>query len=86
MSDIPENTEVTGTLAPNVIPNDVMSLAHAIETMLELSDAERNAMGEKLRERILVKHDWNEIAKTTLELYRELKQEPLECAVPVTAP
>ncbi|OGL74264.1 hypothetical protein A3E39_01435 [Candidatus Uhrbacteria bacterium RIFCSPHIGHO2_12_FULL_60_25] len=86
VSDIPENTEVTGTLAPNVIPNDVMSLAHAIETMLELSDAERNAMGEKLRERILVKHDWNEIAKTTLELYRELKQEPLECAVPVTAP
>ncbi|HWQ99647.1 MAG TPA: glycosyltransferase family 4 protein [Candidatus Methylomirabilis sp.] len=84
VSDIPENTEVTGTLAPNVIPNDTMSLAHAIESMLELSDAERNVMGEKLRERILVKHDWCEIAKATLCLYRELKQEPLECAVPAT--
>lgn len=75
VSDIPENTEVTGSLAPRVIPGNARSLSIAMERMLEMSDAERNALGESLCERVRVKHDWMNIACATLELYRELMTE-----------
>lgn len=75
VSDIPENTEVTGSLAPRVAVNDVKSLSIAMERMLEMSEEERTAMGAALRERILVKHDWQNIAVQTNALYRELMRE-----------
>jgi glycosyltransferase involved in cell wall biosynthesis len=72
VSGIPENTEVTGTVAPVVAVNDAMELSRVMESMLDLTDEERDKIGAALRERVLVKHDWRNIAASTLDVYHEL--------------
>ncbi|MEN9558308.1 MAG: hypothetical protein RL141_677 [Candidatus Parcubacteria bacterium] len=71
VSDIPENTELTGDLAPAVPVGDVRSLSYAMEYMAFMNDAERDALGTSLRNRIRDRHDWNRIAEATYDVYRE---------------
>jgi glycosyltransferase involved in cell wall biosynthesis len=75
VSNIPENTEVTGAIAPVVTSDDAIALSRAMETMLCLTDEERDTIGAALRERVLVKHDWKNIAAATLDVYHELMQD-----------
>jgi len=72
VSDIPENLEVVENDALVVRVNDSSSLARAMENMVDLTDNERALMGEKLRVRALVNHDWNRIAEETEAVYEEV--------------
>ena len=77
VSDISENIEVVETDAFMVRANDVMSLSRAMENMIDLTDDERALMGEKLRVRALVRHNWDRIAEETLRVYQEVMKLPL---------
>lgn len=78
VSDISENIEVVETDAFMVRANDVMSLSRAMENMIDLTENERALMGEKLRVRALVRHDWDRIAEETREVYSEVLRLPLK--------
>jgi glycosyltransferase involved in cell wall biosynthesis len=72
VSDIPENVEVVEGDASIVRTNDVESLSHSMESMIELNAEEREEMGERLYERVMRKHDWDLIACQTDDLYQEV--------------
>lgn len=71
VSDIPANTEVTGTIAPVVPAGDVHALSYAMEYVAFMGDAERDALGAELKERIRQRHDWSRIAEMTHDVYAE---------------
>jgi glycosyltransferase involved in cell wall biosynthesis len=71
VSDIRENLEVVEQDALIVHTNDVESLSHAMECMLDLDSEGREAMGKCLRDRVVQKHDWDLIADQTANVYRE---------------
>jgi len=77
VSDISENIEVVETDAFMVRANDVMSLSRAMENMIDLTENERALMGEKLRVRALVRHNWDRIAEETREVYAEVMRVPV---------
>ncbi|GMU25337.1 MAG: hypothetical protein AMXMBFR16_02420 [Candidatus Uhrbacteria bacterium] len=77
VSDIPENTGVTGTDAIIVRTGDVDNLAHALETVCDLPEDERFRMGVRLAERVNERHNWDVIADDTLALYREISSSPV---------
>lgn len=76
VSDIPENTGVTGTDAIIVRTGDVDNLKKALESVCELPEDVRLQMGERLAERVNAKHDWDAISGETLALYEELLASP----------
>jgi glycosyltransferase involved in cell wall biosynthesis len=71
VSDLPENTVVTGTDALIVKTNDAEDLADAIIRLLSMDRADRERMARLLRERAVRNHDWNAIAEATECVYRE---------------
>ena len=71
ISDIPENIEVTGDLMPRVAPGDAQALSDAMECAALLTDAERDESGAKLAARVRERHDWDNIAEQTLDIYNE---------------
>ncbi len=70
-SDIRENADVVEADAILVKTNDVMSLSHAMEFLLEMTPAERDAMGALLAARTTARHDWNAIAAETVRVYED---------------
>jgi len=77
VSDIRENVDVVESDAIVVKTNDVTSLSHAMEFLLEMTPAERVSMGELLAARAVQRHDWNAIAAETVRVYEDvLAQHP----------
>ncbi len=72
VSDIPENMEVVEQDALVVRTNDADALSRALENMVDMTDTEREAMGDALYTRIKERHDWDVIAHQTERLYREV--------------
>lgn len=72
ISDIPENTQVVCGNALITRTNDASSVSIAMENMLDMREDERRAMGELLRVRAHVNHNWGEIAKETEGVYKEV--------------
>jgi glycosyltransferase involved in cell wall biosynthesis len=72
VSDIPENLEVVEQDALVVRTNDAASLSRAMEFALDMEDEERDAMGMRLRDRVLRNHDWDLIAERTKGIYEEV--------------
>lgn len=71
ISDIPENVQVVKGDALITRVNDASSVSIAMENMLDMREDERRLMGEMLRVRANVNHDWNAIAKETVGIYAE---------------
>ena len=72
VSDIRENSDVVETDALLVKTNDVMSLSHAMEFLIEMTPLEREAMGDLLAARTVARHDWGTIAEETQRVYEEV--------------
>jgi glycosyltransferase involved in cell wall biosynthesis len=72
VSDIPENLEVVEQDALVVRANDAACLSRAMECVLDMEDEERDAMGMRLRDRVLRNHDWDVIAERTKGIYEEV--------------
>lgn len=77
VSDISENVEVTEHDALVVRVNDASSLSCAMETVLDMTDRERECMGDSLYRRIAVFHDWKNIAEQTRAVYAEALGSPI---------
>ena len=71
VSDIGENTDVVANDGVTVKTNDVTSLSHAMEFLITMTPAEREAMGSLLAARATMRHDWNSIAAETHRLYED---------------
>ncbi len=72
VSDIPENTDITGHDALIVRVNDASSLSRAMENLLDMTESERANMGEALYDRVQAKHRWTAIAEQTFHIYQEV--------------
>jgi glycosyltransferase involved in cell wall biosynthesis len=71
VSDIPENTQVVRGDALVTRTNDAVSVSLAMENVLDMREDERRAMGSALQNHTLTYHDWNTIARETMDVYRD---------------
>ena len=69
VSDIPENTEVTGKYADTFRKGDTQSLKERLEYLLAHPEAV-NQMKEHSSDYICSRYNWDEVVEKTLQLYR----------------
>lgn len=74
VSDIPENLEVAGDIAPTFRKGDAGDLARAMRLMLEMGDSEKEEMGRRGKERVQRDYTWDMVTDRLEELYRELSE------------
>lgn len=72
ISDIPENVQVVQGDALITRTNDASSVAVAMENLIDMREEERRAMGELLKVRANVNHNWSVIAGETAGVYQEV--------------
>ncbi len=72
ISDIPENLEVAGGIAESFRAGDSEDLLRAMKRILSLSPEELAGMGEAGRRKVETEYDWDRIAVSLEDLYREL--------------
>jgi len=72
VSDIPENLEVSGGIGESFRTGDSNDLLRAIKRVLSLRPEELAGMGEAGRRKVEAEYDWNTIASSLEDLYREL--------------
>lgn len=71
VSDLPENTVVTGNDALIVKTNDIEDLMKLMSRLIVMSAEDREHMGARLQERAQKFHDWDVIALATEGVYAD---------------
>jgi glycosyltransferase involved in cell wall biosynthesis len=72
ISDIPENIEATGSDAISFRAGDAADLRRALATVLELSQAQANAIGKRLANRVAHDFAWDSVASRLEALYEKV--------------
>lgn len=72
ISDIPENLEVAGEIAPSFRAGDMEDLRCALGKMAGLGEGEKKSIGALGRARIESEYNWDDIAVRTEQLYYSL--------------
>ena len=72
VSDIPENLEVAGGIAESFRAGDPDDLLRAMNRIRSLSSEKLAGMGEAGRRKVEAEYDWDKIAVSLEDLYREL--------------
>lgn len=69
-SDIPENTDPLGDAAIIFKSKNINELKNALEKVINMTDAQRNALGATAEKRVCELFDWEKIADSTVEVYK----------------
>ncbi len=74
VSDIPENTEVTGEAGMNFAKSDEHSLKECMEKSLGLSEEEYEERKKKAKKSVLERFNWDNVVEETLGLYDKIQE------------
>lgn len=74
VSDIPENTEVTGEAGMCFEKSNEVSLRECLENALKMSQEEYEERKRKAKESVLVRFNWDKVVEETLGLYDKIQE------------
>lgn len=74
VSDIPENTEVTGAAGMRFIKSDEASLRECLEQALALAPEEYADRRKQSKESVLARFNWDDVVHETLQLYEKIQE------------
>jgi len=74
VSDIPENTEVTGEAGMCFEKSNEVSLQECLENALKMSQEEYEECKRKAKESVLVRFNWDKVVEETLGLYDKIQE------------